>query len=138
MNQVKKTILLIFISVFLVIGVQIDEPCDLFRDVFAEEKGLKAGMVHPETDKKIKYWAAPMDPTYIRDEPGKSPMGMDLVPVYEDEKEEEDPAPVGRTEPAAKQSIGLKAGTMPFSLLLNDLLSVHSQYPVTFDHPILT
>lgn len=30
------------------------------------------------------YWVAPMDPTYRRDEPGKSPMGMDLVPVYED------------------------------------------------------
>jgi Cu(I)/Ag(I) efflux system membrane fusion protein/cobalt-zinc-cadmium efflux system membrane fusion protein len=26
------------------------------------------------------YWKAPMDPTYVRDEPGKSPMGMDLVP----------------------------------------------------------
>ncbi|WP_303722201.1 efflux RND transporter periplasmic adaptor subunit [Malonomonas rubra] len=36
-------------------------------------------------DRKIKYWQAPMDPTYIRDEPGKSPMGMDLIPVYEDE-----------------------------------------------------
>ncbi len=38
-----------------------------------------------EGERKIKYWVAPMDPTYIRDEPGKSPMGMDLVPVYEDE-----------------------------------------------------
>ena len=35
--------------------------------------------------RKVKYWRAPMDPTYIRDKPGKSPMGMDLVPVYEDE-----------------------------------------------------
>jgi len=26
------------------------------------------------------YWKAPMDPTYVRDAPGKSPMGMDLVP----------------------------------------------------------
>jgi Cu(I)/Ag(I) efflux system membrane fusion protein len=26
-----------------------------------------------------------MDPSYRRDEPGQSPMGMDLVPVYEDE-----------------------------------------------------
>ena len=34
---------------------------------------------------KIKYWVAPMDPTYVRDEPGKSPMGMDLIPVYENE-----------------------------------------------------
>jgi Cu(I)/Ag(I) efflux system membrane fusion protein/cobalt-zinc-cadmium efflux system membrane fusion protein len=35
-------------------------------------------------ERKIKYWVAPMDPTYIRDEPGTSPMGMDLIPVYED------------------------------------------------------
>jgi multidrug efflux pump subunit AcrA (membrane-fusion protein) len=26
------------------------------------------------------HWVAPMDPNFIRDEPGKSPMGMDLVP----------------------------------------------------------
>jgi len=48
----------------------------------ASENGLKAGMIDPKTGKKIKYWAAPMDPTYIRNQPGKSPMGMDLVPVY--------------------------------------------------------
>lgn len=30
------------------------------------------------------YWVAPMDPNYRRDRPGKSPMGMDLVPVYEE------------------------------------------------------
>ena len=29
------------------------------------------------------YWVAPMDPNYRRDKPGKSPMGMDLIPVYE-------------------------------------------------------
>ena len=28
------------------------------------------------------YWVAPMDANYRRDKPGKSPMGMDLVPVY--------------------------------------------------------
>ena len=28
------------------------------------------------------YWVAPMDASYRRDQPGKSPMGMDLVPVY--------------------------------------------------------
>lgn len=32
--------------------------------------------------KTILYWVAPMDPNYRRDEPGQSPMGMDLVPVY--------------------------------------------------------
>lgn len=33
----------------------------------------------------ILYWVAPMDSNFRRDEPGKSPMGMDLVPVYADE-----------------------------------------------------
>ena len=39
-----------------------------------------------QKQRKIKYWRAPMDPTYIRNKPGKSPMGMDLIPVYEDEE----------------------------------------------------
>lgn len=41
-----------------------------------------------KTEKEILYWVAPMDPTYRRDEPGKSPMGMDMVPVYKEEKQE--------------------------------------------------
>jgi Cu(I)/Ag(I) efflux system membrane fusion protein len=28
------------------------------------------------------YWVAPMDPNFRKAQPGKSPMGMDLVPVY--------------------------------------------------------
>ena len=35
--------------------------------------------------REILYWVAPMDPNYRRGEPGKSPMGMDLVPVYADD-----------------------------------------------------
>jgi Cu(I)/Ag(I) efflux system membrane fusion protein len=41
-----------------------------------------------QTEKEVLYWVAPMDPSYRRDEPGKSPMGMDLVPVYEEKKKE--------------------------------------------------
>ncbi len=33
---------------------------------------------------KPLYWVAPMDSNYKRDKPGKSPMGMDLIPVYEE------------------------------------------------------
>lgn len=36
-------------------------------------------------ENKPLYWVAPMDPNYRRDKPGKSPMGMDLVPVYADQ-----------------------------------------------------
>ncbi|MEA2094331.1 MAG: heavy metal-binding domain-containing protein, partial [Pseudomonadota bacterium] len=35
-------------------------------------------------DREILYWIAPMDANYRRDKPGKSPMGMELVPVYAD------------------------------------------------------
>ena len=35
-----------------------------------------------DADKEPLYWVAPMDANYRRDRPGKSPMGMDLVPVY--------------------------------------------------------
>jgi Cu(I)/Ag(I) efflux system membrane fusion protein/cobalt-zinc-cadmium efflux system membrane fusion protein len=66
-------------------------PGLIASEAMAAEKELRAGMVDPKTGKKIKYWAAPMDPTYIRAEPGKSPMGMDLVPVYEEESEEKQP-----------------------------------------------
>ena len=34
--------------------------------------------------REVLYWVAPMDPNFRRDKPGKSPMGMDLVPVYAD------------------------------------------------------
>jgi Cu(I)/Ag(I) efflux system membrane fusion protein len=36
-------------------------------------------------DREILYWVAPMDPNFRRDEPGKSPMGMDLKPVFADQ-----------------------------------------------------
>jgi Cu(I)/Ag(I) efflux system membrane fusion protein len=35
-------------------------------------------------EKKPLYWVAPMDPSFRSDKPGKSPMGMDMVPVFED------------------------------------------------------
>ncbi len=37
-----------------------------------------------DVERKILYWQAPMDATEIYDEPGKSKMGMDLIPVYDD------------------------------------------------------
>lgn len=39
----------------------------------------------------ILYWVAPMDANFRKDGPGKSPMGMDLVPVYEGEEPTGDP-----------------------------------------------
>lgn len=74
----------------------------------AAEKKLTAGMVDPDTGKKIKYWVAPMDPTYIRNEPGQSPMGMDLVPVYEETDEAKEPASTIRIDPVTIQNMGIR------------------------------
>lgn len=35
-------------------------------------------------EKQPIYWVAPMDPNYQRDKPGKSPMGMTLIPVFDE------------------------------------------------------
>ena len=43
---------------------------------------------------KVLYWVAPMDANFRKDGPGKSPMGMDLVPVYEGDEPSGDPAEV--------------------------------------------
>ncbi len=43
-----------------------------------------------DDEPKILYWVAPMDPNYRRDKPGKSPMGMDLIPVYAEAQDSSD------------------------------------------------
>ena len=52
----------------------------------------------------VKYWRAPMNPAEIYDRPGKSKMGMDLVPVYEDNEE----GGLIKINPAVVQNIGVK------------------------------
>jgi len=49
--------------------------------LFSTQSSLMAA----ENEDGVLYWVAPMDSNYRRDKPGKSPMGMDLVPVYADE-----------------------------------------------------
>jgi Cu(I)/Ag(I) efflux system membrane fusion protein len=66
-----------------------------------------AGEAGAGGERKIAYWVAPMDPNYRRDQPGKSPMGMDLIPVYEDELNGGG-EPSLRIDPAVVNNIGVK------------------------------
>jgi Cu(I)/Ag(I) efflux system membrane fusion protein len=56
------------------------------------------------------YWVAPMDPNYKRDKPGKSPMGMDLIPVYEEDLAggSKEQAGTVSISPAVENSLGVK------------------------------
>jgi Cu(I)/Ag(I) efflux system membrane fusion protein/cobalt-zinc-cadmium efflux system membrane fusion protein len=73
--------------------------------------------------RKIKYWVAPMDPNYIRHEPGKSPMGMDLVPVYEDEGEKSSEGVI-RIDPVTVQTIGVRTASVTRGQLRKSIRAV--------------
>ncbi|PIQ43199.1 MAG: efflux transporter periplasmic adaptor subunit [Gammaproteobacteria bacterium CG11_big_fil_rev_8_21_14_0_20_46_22] len=59
-------------------------------------------------NKKPLYWVAPMNPSYRRDKPGKSPMGMDLVPVYEEPSE----AGVVKISPTVENNLGVRTAVV--------------------------
>lgn len=59
-------------------------------------------------ERKVVYWRAPMNPMETYDAPGKSAMGMDLVPVYEDEIIG---GVVVKIDPVTVQNMGVRTAT---------------------------
>ena len=87
-NKMKK---LIINSLLIVLGVTAGY---LGQDYIKQNISLLTGNTTQneatkKVEKKVLYWVAPMDPNYRKDKPGKSMMGMDLLPVYEEEKPKE-------------------------------------------------
>jgi Cu(I)/Ag(I) efflux system membrane fusion protein/cobalt-zinc-cadmium efflux system membrane fusion protein len=84
-----------------------DEPgicpiCNMELTPLKPGTGGQAG-----SERQVKHWASPMDPTYVRDEPGKDYMGHDLVPVYADG------AGGGiAVDPVTQQSMGVRTATV--------------------------
>ncbi|MEC9250933.1 MAG: efflux RND transporter periplasmic adaptor subunit [Pseudomonadota bacterium] len=77
---------------------------------------------------EILYWVAPMDPNFRRDEPGKSPMGMDLVPVYAGDE----PADTSSVtiSPSVENNIGVRTAVAERSRFAEDLNTVGYVRPV--------
>ena len=71
----------------------------------SDESGDAAASASKE--KEVLYWVAPMDANYRRDKPGKSPMGMDLVPVYASDSETDDETIV-KINPGVEQNLGVR------------------------------
>ncbi|MBL7032549.1 MAG: efflux RND transporter periplasmic adaptor subunit [Candidatus Delongbacteria bacterium] len=90
--------------------------CGMHPDVIQDEPGTcpicsmnltpirGSGRSSTTGEREIAYWVAPMDPGFISDTPGKSPMGMDLVPVYADQLSEG----TVQIDPVTLQSIGVR------------------------------
>ena len=86
-------------------------------------------------EKKILYWRAPMDPNEIYDAPGKSKMGMDLVPVYDDEASR---SGIVTIDPEVQQNMNVKTARVEVKQLsskitTNGVLATNetSEYIVT-------
>lgn len=91
----------------------------------------ETGTPEARTDPEVLYWVAPMDPSFRSDKPGKSPMGMDLLPVYAEDS--------GRKEvqvsPAVQQSMGVRTGVAEIGPLSR---RVDATGYVTFDETRLS
>lgn len=74
-------------------------------------------------ERKPLYWVAPMDPNYKRDKPGKSPMGMDLIPVYE-KSAGEDEAGTVKISPEVVNNLGVRTATVRSGSLNLDVKTV--------------
>ena len=75
------------------------------------------------TQSKPLYWVAPMDPNYRRDEPGQSPMGMDLVPVFEGTDKDDDPGVV-RISPSVVNNLGVRTAKVKQTVLHEPIKTV--------------
>ena len=82
----------------------------LFGDGESKSEGTAQAADGPCGGPAPLYWRAPMDPTYVREAPGRSPMGMDLIPVCPGEGG----APAEGTvqiDPRTVQNIGVRTET---------------------------
>lgn len=86
----------------------------------AESDTEQATDIGARSDREVLYWAAPMDANFRRDEPGKSPMGMDLVPVYADQADSQ--AGVVSIDPVVVNNLGVRTAVAergPLPRLIN-------------------
>lgn len=69
------------------------------------------------SEKEPLYWVAPMDPNFRSDKPGKSPMGMDLIPVYEENADATVDASTVRINPVVVNNLGVRTAPVEYGRL---------------------
>ncbi|MCV2404123.1 efflux RND transporter periplasmic adaptor subunit [Marinomonas sp. C2222] len=85
------------------------------------------------------YWVAPMDPNYRRDKPGKSPMGMDLIPFYAAESSAKNSPGTVSISPEVVNNLGVRTSEVFRGVLKPDISTVgyltYNNDKVTHIHP---
>jgi len=91
---------------------------------FLSQQGAgESSSTSAENDQPL-YWVAPMDPNYKRDKPGLSPMGMDLVPVYEEDLAGGDSPGTISITPEVENNLSVRTEAVLFSPLQARLKTV--------------
>jgi Cu(I)/Ag(I) efflux system membrane fusion protein len=85
--------------------------------------GIQQPMQNTSTTKEKDplYWVAPMDSSFRRDSPGKSSMGMDLVPVYGDDTIGEG---VIKVSPNVEHNLGVKTQIVRMGLMQSEIITL--------------
>jgi membrane fusion protein, copper/silver efflux system len=104
MNMSTKSLAAIVLGLVLVAAVTHYLTVSIMEQHASEIGGHTAS-----AEKQPLYWVAPMDPNYQRDKPGKSPMGMDLIPVYAEDTGGSDEGPgTIRISPEVVNNLGVR------------------------------
>ena len=75
----------------------------------------------PDAERVVLYWKSSMIPGEIHQQPGKDSMGMDLIPVYEDEVSS---GPSIRVDPVTEQNMGIRIGKVIRGPLVRNIRTV--------------
>lgn len=101
------------------------------------EEGKHSRAAVPSEQNKPLYWVAPMDSNYRRAEPGLSPMGMELVPVYANNNSSS-PGTV-TISPQVINNLGVKTSKVEFKVVQSYIKTVgyvqYNQDQLTHIHP---
>tara|TARA_R110001592_G_scaffold363371_1_gene685815 strand:- start:471816 stop:473102 length:1287 start_codon:yes stop_codon:yes gene_type:complete len=114
MSAVRKTVL-------VAVAAAIAGAIASYLILVSQRGAGMSELEQPAAARKPLYWVAPMDAAYRRDAPGKSPMGMDLIPVYESE----DPgAGTVRISPEVINNIGVRIAPVEYRALPTQIRTV--------------
>ena len=104
--------------------------CGMHPDIISDEPGncpiceMKLTPIKNEEknsgENKVAYWIAPMDPNEIYDAPGKSKMGMDLVPIYENEISG---GTIVKIDPVVQQNMNVKLTKIESKNLFSSIIT---------------
>lgn len=95
------------ISLVLVLAIGLAAGILIGKQWIVRGGSGESGKTAAAPSKEILYWVAQMDANFRRDKPGKSPMGMDLVPVYASDRITDDVSTI-HINPGVEQNLGVR------------------------------